>query len=50
LPEKKTTVASPTAYSSKRKARAAAADSPLDTAALLAVIVLIGMIIFLLWT
>jgi hypothetical protein len=43
-------VAPPTAYSSERKVRTAAADSPLDTAALLAVIALIGMIIFLLWT
>jgi hypothetical protein len=38
------------AHSSERKASAAAADSPLDTAALLAAIALIGMIVFLLWT
>ena len=40
----------PTAYSSERKVGAAAPDSPLDTAALLTVMALMGMIIFLLWT
>jgi len=32
-----------------RRAHTTAADSPLDTAALLSVIALIGLIIFLLW-
>jgi hypothetical protein len=32
------------------KANTVAADSPLDTAALLAGIALIGLIVFLLWT
>jgi hypothetical protein len=43
-------VALPSTHGSERKPRAAAADSPLDTAALLATIALIGMIVFLLWT
>ena len=34
----------------ERKGRTVAADSPLDTAALLAVIALIGLIVFLLST
>jgi hypothetical protein len=33
----------------ERKAHTVAADSPLDTAALLGVIALIGLIVFLLW-
>jgi hypothetical protein len=50
LLEKETNVATPSALGSERKAQAAAADSLLDTAALLATIALIGMIVFLLWT
>jgi hypothetical protein len=34
----------------ERKAHTVAVDSPLDTAALLGVIALIGLIVFLLWT
>jgi energy-coupling factor transporter transmembrane protein EcfT len=34
----------------ERKDHTVVADSPLDTAALLAVIALIGLIVFLLWT
>jgi hypothetical protein len=34
----------------ERKAHTVAADSPLDTAAMLGVIALIGLIVFLLWT
>jgi hypothetical protein len=40
----------PSAHSHERKAHPAAADGPLDTAALLAIIALIGLIVFLLWT
>lgn len=39
----------PSARSHEGHAHAAAADRPLDTAALLAIIALIGLIIFLLW-
>jgi len=43
-------VSSLSTHSAKRKAPTVAADSPLDTATLLAAIALIGMIIFLLCT
>jgi hypothetical protein len=42
-------VFSPPDHSPERKVRTAAANRPLDTAALLGVIVLIGLVIFLLW-
>ena len=41
---------SPSAHSHERKAHTTAADEPLDTAALLSMIALIGLIVFLLWT
>ena len=40
---------SPADHSPKRKVRTAAADRPIDTATLVAVIVLIGLIVVLLW-
>jgi hypothetical protein len=39
----------PSGHGPERKAHTIAADSPLDTAALLVVIALIGLVIFLLW-
>ena len=39
----------PSAHGHEHNAHTAAADRPLDTAGLLAIIALIGLIIFLLW-
>jgi hypothetical protein len=47
--EKEIAVHSPSVHNQEGHAHTAAADKPLDTAALLAIIALVGLIIFLLW-